>query len=121
MIKERIEFLEHYFDLYTFWRFEKENPKGTEEYIRAVVSNMTATFFYKNNLLPGMKVTFKLEKRFWGEKHIELIVDEIWHPYFVFCGEKYLNSESLKKRIMELNPYDLVLIVSIKEGKYEEN
>lgn len=120
MTSERIEFIEHYFDLYTFWRLEKENPEKTEKYIRAIVSSMTGTFFSKNNLISGMKVTFELEKRLWPDKHIELIVDEIWNPnFFVFCEEKYFDKESLRKRIKGLNPYDLVLKVSIKEENNE--
>lgn len=116
MIKKRIEFIEHYISIFTFFRFEKDEPELEKRYIRFAVSNMAGNFFVKNNLNPGTQVSFELEKHLWNEKHIELIVDENWnHNSFVFGGEKYFDKESLIKRIKELKPYDLVLIVSIKE------
>lgn len=122
MIRERIEFIEHYISLLTFFRFEKDGPELEEKYIRYAVSDMAGHFFVKNNLNPGTQVSFELEKRLWTEKQIELIVDEQYKPdFFAFCEEKYYDRESFKKRIMELNPYDLVLIVSIKEVNHEEN
>lgn len=121
MINERIEFIEHYIGLLTFFRFEKDGPELEEKYIRFAVSNMAGHFLTKNNLNPGTQVSFELEKRLWSENQIESIINEVWNPNFFVFGEKYFDRESFKKRIMELNPYDLVLIVSIKEVNHEEN